>query len=232
MQITLVTLGWALIGGVIPTLLWLWFWLSRDEHPEPKGFLLIIFFTGALGVLLALPLEQISNNLTSGSLNVWINAGIEEVIKLGLVWIVALSSPLLDEPIDYIVYFITGALGFAALENTLFLLEPIATNNVGLAITTGNLRFLGATLLHALASGLVGILLALSFHHSKWSHIWHGIIGIGLATALHALFNFFIVDGSSLGVMGTLSVLWVFFIVILLVIQRIKHMHVIMKRVA
>jgi RsiW-degrading membrane proteinase PrsW (M82 family) len=231
MQITLQTIGWAVVGGVIPTLLWLWFWLSRDDHPEPKGFLLIIFFTGAIGVLLALPLEQISNNLTSGDLNVWVNASIEEILKLGLVWIIALSSPLLDEPMDYIVYFITGALGFAALENTLFLLEPIAASDIALTITTGNLRFLGATLLHALASGVVGILLALSFHHSRFSHLWHGFIGILIAIALHALFNFFIVSSSSLGVTGTISVLWVFFVVILLVIQRIKHMHVIMKKV-
>ncbi|MFT7558085.1 MAG: RsiW-degrading membrane proteinase PrsW (M82 family) [Planctomycetota bacterium] len=231
MQITLQTIGWAVVGGVAPTLLWLWFWLSHDDHPEPRGFLLLIFFTGALGVLLALPLEQISNNLTSGDLNVWINAGIEEVLKLGLVWLIALTSPLLDEPMDYIIYFITGALGFAALENTLFMINPIAISDIALTLTTSNLRFLGATLLHALASGVVGILLAISFHHSRFSHLWHGIIGILLAITLHALFNLFIVDGSSLGVMGTLSVLWVLFVVILLVIRRIKHMHVIIKRV-
>jgi RsiW-degrading membrane proteinase PrsW (M82 family) len=36
--------GLAFIGGIIPSFLWLWFWLKEDKkNPEPKGVLTIVF---------------------------------------------------------------------------------------------------------------------------------------------------------------------------------------------
>ena len=50
----------ALLGGILPALFWLWFWIREDRlKPEPKGALLLAFIGGVLAVLLALFLELI-----------------------------------------------------------------------------------------------------------------------------------------------------------------------------
>jgi RsiW-degrading membrane proteinase PrsW (M82 family) len=36
----------AFLGGIIPALLWLWFWIKEEENkPEPKGLLAAVFIT-------------------------------------------------------------------------------------------------------------------------------------------------------------------------------------------
>lgn len=50
----------ALLGGIVPALFWLWFWLREDRlRPEPKGALLSAFMGGILAVLLALFIELV-----------------------------------------------------------------------------------------------------------------------------------------------------------------------------
>ena len=59
----------AIVAGVIPALLWLWFWLREDrEHPEPKGLLLITFFLGVIAVLFVLPIEKFLGSILETSL--------------------------------------------------------------------------------------------------------------------------------------------------------------------
>ena len=46
----------ALVGGLLPAFLWLFFWLREDkEHPEPKGLLFFTFLAGMSTVILVLP---------------------------------------------------------------------------------------------------------------------------------------------------------------------------------
>ena len=61
------------------------------------------------------------------------------------------------------VYLITVALGFAALETGLFLMEPLSHGDISRGIITGNLRFMGAALIHTLSSAVVGYAIALSY---------------------------------------------------------------------
>src|SRR3989344_4852454 len=99
---------------------------------------------------------------------VW--AGIEEFLKYGAAFVVAFhairinKNKYIDEPVDPLIYMITAALGFAALENTLFLINPLLGGDALSGILTGNLRFIGASLLHVLASGVVGLAPGLGFY--------------------------------------------------------------------
>ena len=53
-------LGLAFVGGIIPSLLWLWFWLNEDKkNPEPKGILSIVFIVGMIAVSFVLPIEKL-----------------------------------------------------------------------------------------------------------------------------------------------------------------------------
>ena len=153
---------YAFIGGTLPAILWLLFWLEEDKKkPEPKGRIIETFIAGMVCVLLVIPLEQVVKNTFSGSMNTsfFLWALIEELFKFGAVYLFALSKIDMDEPIDAMVYMITGALGFVALENALFIVNPLSQGNIVESIITGNLRFMGASLLHVVSSATIGLIL-------------------------------------------------------------------------
>ncbi len=50
----------ALLGGIVPALFWLWFWIREDRlRPEPKSALLSSFIGGIMAVFLALFFELV-----------------------------------------------------------------------------------------------------------------------------------------------------------------------------
>jgi RsiW-degrading membrane proteinase PrsW (M82 family) len=50
----------SLLGGIVPALFWLWFWMKEDNiRPEPKSDSLSAFIAGIIAVLLALFFELI-----------------------------------------------------------------------------------------------------------------------------------------------------------------------------
>ncbi len=107
------------------------------------------------------------------------------------------GSGELDEPLDIMLYMVVGALGFAALENILYLFSPID----GLAFSTvlkttiliSFLRFVGATFLHTLCAALVGYFMALSSLRSH--HRFRlTLLGLFLAVGLHGLYDFSIIN--------------------------------------
>lgn len=213
----------ALSGGVLPTLLWLWFWLKEDKiQPEPRGLIMLAFFAGMITVLMVIPLEQIAVTFFTGTMLVVVWAAIEELMKYGVATIVVLRNVAVDEPLDPIIYMITIALGFAALENSLFLLNPDLSLFNG--IITGNLRFLGATLLHVLASATIGIAMALTFYSknkiSKKMIIWSSVF---LSIVLHSLFNFFIIQSSGDKILNVFIAVWIGVIALLLIFEKVKR---------
>ena len=124
MSFTLQPLGYAFLGGLLPSLIWLYFLLKEDARcPEPKQLIALAFVAGMISVVPALVLEEWiqSSHLESFSVIVgW--ATIEEVVKYGAAATLILWNKAVDEPIDYVIYMLTVALGFAAAENMLFLL--------------------------------------------------------------------------------------------------------------
>ncbi len=216
------TFLFASLGGILPALLWLWYWLKEDKaRPEPKGLILLSFVAGMVTVPLVIPLEQIAIEYSSGLIMVILWAAIEELMKYGAAFFVVLRRKAVDEPIDAIIYMITIALGFAALENTLFLLNPsLSLENV---FITGNLRFVGATLLHTLASASVGVAMALSFYKKKAIKKSYVIVGIILSIILHSLFNFFIINTDGEKILTVFAFVWVGIVLLLLSFEKVKN---------
>lgn len=235
--------AFALAGGILPVLIWLFFWLKEDrERPEPKKLIARIFFAGALAVIAAYPLEILWCQLgyLSGAcqglsaapvalitgaekllLVAW--ALTEEVLKFLAAYIFALRSRHFDEPVDAMIYLITAALGFAALENSLFLFNALSESGSSITtLLTGNFRFLGANVIHTISSAVIGGMVGLSFKLGRGSRILYASIGLFTATALHAMFNFLIITTDSGGVFKIFAMLWLLAILIILLFERVK----------
>ena len=218
--------GLALISGIVPALIWLWFWLKEDEeHPEPVGLIILTFVTGMIMVIVVLPIQQfVQNHFSDDKLLIVLWAGIEEIIKFGGVYFVALRGNKIREPIDFALFMITGALGFAALENAFFLIEPIAIKEATVSFLTGNLRFLGATLLHAVSSATIGIFLGLSYYQGWFANKIYLLLGISAAIALHSVFNFLIIKNGDQNILKTFAFLWGMAFLTMLLFEKLRQL--------
>lgn len=213
----------AFLAGLIPALFWLWFWLREDKaRPEPKMLIVTAFISGMLIVPLVLPLQQFAVQRFVGDNLIFVWVIIEEVLKYSAALIVVLWNKAVDEPIDTIIYMICIALGFSALENALFIFNPLVQGDYINSFLTGNFRFLGATLLHVLASGTVGICMALVYYKSTLVKVTTATFGLFIAIILHALFNFFIMDASGEAVLGVFMFVWMGIIVLFLIFEKVK----------
>ena len=216
-------LAMALVIGFVPALFWLWFWLKEDkERPEPLRLIALAFVGGILVVPVALLLQKVAMDNFHGDKLLFIWVVIEETLKYAAALLLILWRRAVDEPIDVIIYMIAIALGFSALENTLFIFNPLATGDIVHTTLTGSFRFLGATLLHILASGTVGAFLALAFYKNQKTKFIFGTLGLFAAIALHALFNFFITDADGQTILGVFLFVWMGIIILLLIFEKVK----------
>jgi RsiW-degrading membrane proteinase PrsW (M82 family) len=168
-----------------PGLLWLWFFYRQDARPEPGSLIGKTFLWGAFFVLPAILLESLYSRyfaslpglLAFYILNVLGIGLVEESAKLGAVWVAAWRKREFDEPMDGIIYAITAALGFAALENLLYALR------FGVGVVPA--RALITLLAHACFSGIAGEALGrMRFGKATF------LSGLAIASVLHGSYNF------------------------------------------
>lgn len=213
----------AFLGGIVPALFWLWFWLREDKlRPEPLRLIALAFIAGMVVVPIALPLQKLALEMYTDANLILVWIVIEETLKYAAALMVVLWHKEVDEPIDLIIYMIAIALGFSALENALFMFNPLVAGDFTSSIITGNFRFLGATLLHVLASGTVGTFLAITYYKSNFVKLVAGTLGLCLAIVLHALFNFFIMDASGETILGVFLFVWMGIILLFLIFEKVK----------
>lgn len=216
----------AILGGAVPAILWLWFWMYQEDRdePEPVGLVVISFIIGAIMVLVAMWMEKFSMGfIQNNTIQTIVWASIEELLKLIGISFIIFGNNIIRKPIDYPMYFLATALGFAAFENVLYLIKPLSINDNVVGMLTGNLRFLGSTLLHAISSAMIGSALGLSFYLKNNKFIYL-IMGITCAIALHSVFNFFIMKGSGENFLSVFGFLWVVAIINILIFEKLKRM--------
>lgn len=217
----------AIAGGIFPALAWLWFWRREDsKHPEPRRLIAFAFLAGMVTVALVIPMEQyVATFISDQTLKFSAWSAIEEIMKFLAALVTVLWRREDDEPVDSVIYMVTVALGFAAAENTLFLLNPSLSGGTFLMIVqTANLRAVGATLLHVFSSAVVGIALALAFYkprRTKWLYAASGVI---LAVVLHSTFNFLILNTPEENILRTFTFVWIGVIVLLAVLEWVKRL--------
>lgn len=122
--------------ALVPAFLLLTFlgWKDR-QHPEPLSTTLKGLFFGICSVGISLCITSFLEDLDDPILDAFFNAAIpEEFAKLVMfLWLIR-NNKNLDEPIDCIVYAAYVSLGFAALENILYLIDE------GDLLSTGFMR--------------------------------------------------------------------------------------------
>src|SRR3989344_4153795 len=166
--------------GFIPGLIWLGYFLKKDAHPEPKKIILKTFILGGLAAFPAILLEAGLTQIIPFSSWLYffvVIAPVEEILKYSAARFAALKSRFCDEKIDIMVYLITAGLGFATIENILLILK---SSDSALDIIV--IRFLSATLLHALLGSLLG------YFFAKKKTL---IEGLGIAILGLGSYNFF-----------------------------------------
>lgn len=207
----------AIFVGLLPSFVWLGFFLREDKNKEPRSMIFKVFIAGALISLVAVAFQyaskEILNFLNIGKLDfisILVLAVLEEILKFLAAYLVIARSKFFDEPIDAMIYMITAAMGFAALENIFIALNSVFQNGWNADDLFGILifRFIGATLLHALSSAIVGYYWAKKFvldsspliSRIEKRDIAEDLIMEGLifASLLHAIFNFFILRFSEI----------------------------------
>jgi RsiW-degrading membrane proteinase PrsW (M82 family) len=145
-------------AAVLPSLLLLWYFYSKDKYPEPPRVIFTTFFLGILTIIpvlcVALPmLYYVANRLEDpyayGIAMGCLSAGIpEEFFKFTVILFYCMRHSEFDEPMDGLVYGVTASLGFATLENVLYVSQG------GLHMAIG--RALTAVPMHAAVGAIMG----------------------------------------------------------------------------
>jgi RsiW-degrading membrane proteinase PrsW (M82 family) len=195
----------AIVLGLLPGFAWLVFYLTDDPHPEPKRLIVFTFLAGIAFGFFAVVAEK----LLSGAFDGWgvaelsvaslvCLALIEEFTKFAAAHFSISRTPEMSDPVDPMLYCIVAALGFATLENIGTLANGFTAGGDTLtALQTLLFRFVGATLLHSLTSGIVGYNWSLGIAKRRVTYFL--VRGLVLATVAHAAFNELILTASNVG---------------------------------
>ncbi|MEM7582335.1 MAG: PrsW family glutamic-type intramembrane protease [Acidobacteriota bacterium] len=145
------------VSAIAPSLLLVWFFYARDAYPEPPR---VLWTTFGLGIVIVAPVlifawpmyqlaQSIEQPLLHGLIAAFFGAAIpEETFKLLVLHRYSMRQPAFDEPMDGLVYGATASLGFATLENILYVADGGAPSAL--------LRALTAVPGHAMLGAIMG----------------------------------------------------------------------------
>ncbi|MCF8563700.1 PrsW family intramembrane metalloprotease [Alicyclobacillus tolerans] len=148
-------------------LLMVWLYTRDTLHPEPKRAVYRLFLLGAAIVLPAGLLERsmldsgvAADGLRATFMTAFFVAGlVEEFLKAGIVDRSAVQAGLVKNPLDSIVYSGAVALGFASVENILYVTSS--------GFSTAILRSVTAVPAHFMFGILMGNMFARSLFYGK-----------------------------------------------------------------
>ena len=122
-----------LLTALLPIAILVYYIYHKDKKsPEPTGQLVKAFLFGVLSVPLSLcmsiPLGWIgvypaeATSILGSISTAFLGAAIpEEIAKFIMLWLLLRKNPYFDEKMDGIVYAVCVSLGFAALENIMYI---------------------------------------------------------------------------------------------------------------
>jgi RsiW-degrading membrane proteinase PrsW (M82 family) len=215
------------LSGVLPALLLMALVERLDaRRPEPRALLRRVALWGALSTVPAVAVETALGALgpTAGVEHALYAAFVvaaltEETVKALVLYRFVWREPAFDERLDGIVYATRAGLGFAMVENVLYLFDTTSGADF---LSVFVMRAVFAVPGHAISAGFMGYWAA----RRRFDGVGPGLAGgLAVAIALHGAYDaslFLITDsGGSLG-LWTLALLLVPFVVLVGGYRRLK----------
>ena len=191
------------ILAVLPPLLIAFYIYKKDKFDkEPKELILKSFLFGCLSIIPVVILELIFNENIFSNYFVYMFCGValvEEGMKYFFLKKYLFDKPEFNEPFDGIVYAVMVSLGFATVENLVYVFIYYPDQQISVAIQ----RMISAIPLHASCGVIMGYYVGLAKFSSNSRNLL--LKGVFFATLLHAIYNYFILLEN--GVYSILSVL-------------------------
>ncbi len=189
------------VSAIVPSLLLMWYFHRRDLFREPARDLWLVFAGGvvivlpvlALAGLADLAIRDIASPLAHGLAAAFLQAAIpEELFKLVVLWLAARRAAF-DEPIDGVVYGVAASLGFATLENVLY----VANGGFPVALT----RAVTAVPSHAFLGAIMGFYVSRARfdpdRRTEW--LW---LALGIPVVLHGVYDWPLLAAARVGQTG------------------------------
>jgi len=208
-----------LLPVIVPVLFWAWYHYHKDRHlPEPAGHLLLAFVLGiaaaAISKLMYIALGPLGLRYDAFALAATSPAGlfayamlaigpIEELAKFLPFAIIVTRFREFDERIDGIIYASFIGLGYAAVENIVYLQV--------LTLPEAAARGFAGPVVHMLFASIWGYLVAEAMVEGRSVAI-AATVGLVAAAALHGLYDFIVLldAGLSLPIAAAIiGVAWV-----------------------
>jgi RsiW-degrading membrane proteinase PrsW (M82 family) len=192
----------AVVASFVPAFAYgviLW-WFDRYEK-EPIGLLSAAFLWGAVPaiffslvfqIVLDIPVQAFVEPPTASLIGASVIAPLsEEVFKAGaLALLFVFFRKEIDSSLDGVIYGCLAGLGFAAVENTLYLSVEAVGSGLGSAVVLAVLRVVIFGLNHAMFTGLTGWGIALTRTSRHWVvKLIAPLAGLALAVSAHAIHN-------------------------------------------
>ncbi len=196
-----------------PGIFWFWYFYNRDKYePEPLSLVVKMFLLGIVAAGIAFFVEnQLILYLPAIVFFAFAVPFVEELLKFSMVGLFVYRDHEFDEPMDGIVYATATALGFATLENIIYVIDLPTLSSL---LFTGSLRAILSVPAHALFAiiwgGSLGIAKFMPDGRRKSTVIAGGLL---LAIGVHAVFNFLLEQqytGLAILLLLALPVVWWF----------------------
>jgi len=200
----------SLLMAIAPSILLVCYYYKQDmKKPEPKHLVMKIFFLGILftipAIILEILFDEVFGFVMRGTLvydfikAFIVAAFIEESIKLFVVNRFVYNHIHFDEVMDGIVYTIMASLGFACMENIIYVVEG--------GFTIALVRALTAVPMHAVASGMMGYYIGKAkFSNNEDDKRFFTYKGLLYAILIHGFYDFFLFASPRIGFILALGV--------------------------
>lgn len=190
-----------LLLALAPGLLFLTMYLRMDaKRPEPPGSVRNVVLLGVASAIPAVVIELLLGYLLGQQVvdagGKFVNAFLvaattEESLKLACVLLYLWRKPHFDEVMDGILYTAAASLGFAMIENVLYV-----GDNLVIAIV----RAISAVPMHALCSGLMGYFVGRG-KLSQGSAAGWILAGLAVGIGIHGAYDWALMSEGGFGVL-------------------------------
>jgi RsiW-degrading membrane proteinase PrsW (M82 family) len=176
-------------AALLPSMLLLALFHRSDRFREPPRLLWGTFGLGVLAIVPAILIEGLLSGISESirhpagraAFDAFVVAAlVEESLKLCVLLVLPFRKAAFDEPMDGIVYGVASALGFATLENVLYVVQ----GGIGVAVMRGLLSVPGHTAWGALLGFFAG------GGRLRGRPFAGAMTGLAAAVALHGLYDF------------------------------------------